>query len=279
MSEDIQKLKSCIFLGRPSFTKLRESTVGRKGLSLFELKDMDIPIPDFFVISSLIFDKIVSRSLQRDAQTLLAKGRNPDDDEVRRSILKSNFDDEDIEQILSAYTRISGFTDAWVSVRSSVVFPSSPEVSFSGIFSTELNVRGGKNLLDSVKRIYSSLFTDDVVSYASSNGINLADVKLAVVVQKMVQAEVSGVSFTIDPITQDVGKLSIEAVFGLGDSISLGELTPDTYLLGKKDLNILEKRIAPQEWMKVRVLGGGKESTQKVTISNNWSHRQKVEDR
>jgi len=282
MSEPILKIKRNVYFWEDhNFTKLRESTVGRKGLSLFELKDMDIPIPDFFVISSSVFDRVVSNTLQRDAQHLLEKGKNPDEDAVTKSLLKTDFDEQVIEEILSAYTRISGFTDAWVSVRSSVVFPSSPEVSFSGIFSTELNVRGAKNVLDSIKRIYASLFTDDVVTYASSKGINLADVKLAVVVQKMVQAEVSGVSFTIDPITQDSSKLSIEAVFGLGDSIALGELTPDTYLLNKRDLSILEKKIAPQEWMKIRVLqrGNKKENTQKVTISNNWSHRQKIEDK
>ena len=282
MSEPISKIKRAVYFWEDhNFTKLRESTVGRKGLSLFELKDMDIPIPDFFVISSFVFDRVVSHTLQRESSTLIVKDKNPDEDIVSKAILKTDLDDEIVEEILSAYTRVSGFTDAWVSVRSSVVFPTSPEVSFSGIFSTELNVRGGKNLLESVKRIYASLFTDDVVSYASSKGINLADVKLAVVVQKMVQAEVSGVSFTVDPITQDSGRLSIEAVFGLGDSIALGELTPDTYLLNKKDLSILEKKISPQEWMKIRVLqrGNTRENTQKVTISNSWSHRQKIEDR
>lgn len=282
MSETPIKNKRAVYFWEDHvYTKLKESTVGRKGLSLFELKDMDIPIPDFFVISSIVFDKLISKTLQRDAKGLLEKGRNPDESEVLKSFLKTDLEDEDIEEIISAYTRISGFVDAWVSVRSSVVFPSNPEVSFSGIFSTELNVRGKKNLIDSIKRIYASLFTDDVVAYASSKGINLADVKLAVVVQKMVQAEVSGVAFTIDPITQDSSKLSIEAVFGLGDTISLGELTPDTYLLNKRDLGILEKKISPQEWMKIRSVNSGnskREATERVTISNSWSHRQKVED-
>ncbi len=283
MSETQSKTNKCVYFWEDHvYTRLKESTVGRKGLSLFELKDMDIPIPDFFVISPLLFDKVVSQSLLRDSKVLLEKSKNPDESEVLKSILKSEIEPSDVEEILSAYARISGFTDAWVSVRSSVIYPANPAVSFSGIFSTELNVRGGKNLLESIKGIYASLFTDDVVAYASSKGVNLADVKLAVVVQKMVQAEVSGVAFTIDPITQDLGKLSIEAVFGLGDTISLGELTPDTYLLKKKDLEVLEKKISPQEWMKIRTVNSGtnrKEGTQKVTISNSWSHRQKVEDR
>ncbi len=278
----VKNMKSVYFWEDHVYTKLKESTVGRKGLSLFQLKDMDIPIPDFFVISPTLFDKVVSQSLLRDSKIFFEKSKNPDESEVLKSLLQSEIEDKDIEEILSAYTKISGFTEAWVSVRSSVVYPANPQVSFSGIFSTELNVRGGKALLESIKKIYASLFTDDVVAYASSKGVNLADVKLAIVVQKMIQAEVSGVSFTVDPITQDLGKLSIEAVYGLGDTISLGELTPDTYLLKKKDLEILEKKIAPQEWMKIRSVTGQtskKESTERVTISNSWSHRQKVEDK
>ncbi len=283
MSSNITKINRSIYYWEDFQARnLKESTVGRKGLSLFELKDMDIPIPEFFVISSNVFEDIISKSLLRDSQKLFEKGKNPEESEILESILKTDFSPEVLEEILTAYTRLSGFTDAWVSVRSSVVFPSAPDVSFSGIFSTELNIRGIKNLFDSVKRIYGSLFTDDVVAYASSKGINLSDVKIAVVVQKMIQAEVSGVAFTVDPITQDPSKLSIEAVFGLGDSIALGELTPDTYLLNKRELNIIEKHISPQDWMKVRMLGGtvkGKSNVEKIKISSNWSHRQKVEDK
>ena len=255
--------------------------MGRKGLSLFELKDMDVPVPEFFVISSHVYDSFVSGALLRDGEKLLEDRKNPEEDEVLNSFLRTDFDPAFVEELVGAYTRLSGFTDAWVSVRSSVVFPTSPEVSFSGVFTTKLNVRGIKDLQDAVKRIYASLFTDDVVAYACTKGINLSDVKLAVVVQRMVQAEVSGVVFTVDPITEDSSKLSVEAVFGLGDSIALGELTPDTYLLDKRDLSVLEKRISPQEWMKVRVIGksDNKSGVEKIRISNNWSHRQKLEDK
>ncbi|MGI6423533.1 MAG: PEP/pyruvate-binding domain-containing protein [Candidatus Dojkabacteria bacterium] len=282
MSSTLEKVNRAVYYWEDFESKnLKESTVGRKGLSLFTLKDMDVPIPEFFVLSSKVFDAFVSESLVRDGERLLENKKNPEESEILSSFLKTNFEERVVDELVSAYTRLSGFTDAWVSVRSSVVFPSAPEVSFSGIFSTELNIRGVKNLISSIKRIYASLFTDDVVAYASRKGINLSEVRLAIVVQKMVQAEVSGVAFSVDPITQDPSKLSIEAVFGLGDSISLGELTPDTYVLSKKELNILEKRISPQEWMKVRMLSNtdGKSGVEKIKISNNWSHRQKVEDR
>ncbi len=260
---------------------LRESNVGRKGLSLFQLKDMDIPVPEFFVISSSVFKDVVFESLDRDVKKLTAKNRNPEEDEIDKSIKKTKFKEEVIDEIRSAYTRISGFTDAWVSVRSSVVFPSKPEISFSGTFDTKLNVRHIDDLLDAIKQVYSSMFTDDVVTYAANKNIDLSEVKLGVVVQRMVQAEVSGVVFTTDPITQDKTKMSVEAVYGLGDVIASGEITPDTYVLNKKDLSIVEKHISPQEWMKVRTVGSGKKKdrVEKISISSTWSHRQKVDER
>lgn len=259
---------------------LRESNVGRKGLSLFKLKDMDIPVPEFFVISSSVFKDLVFESLDKDIEKLTTKNRNPEEEEVKKSILKGKFSEDVIDEIKTSYTRISGFTDAWVSVRSSVVFPSKPEISFSGIFQTQLNVRHIDQLLESIKEIYSSMFTDDVVMYCANKNIDLSEVKLAVVVQRMVQAEVSGVVFTVDPITQDKGRLSVEAVYGLGDVIASGEITPDTYILNKKDLSIVEKHISPQEWMKVRTVGSKNksDSVEKISISPTWSHRQKVDD-
>lgn len=281
--ENINVKKNSVFFFEDfSATELNENKVGRKGLSLFQLKDMDVPVPDFFVVSSKVFLDFCLKALASEERFLLEKGKNPEEEEILNTFLKNNFSQEVEDEILSAYTRLSGFSDAWVSVRSSVVFPENKEISFSGIFTTELNIRHFSDLLNAIKRIYSSLFTDDVVAYASKMDIDLSEVKLAVVVQKMIQSEISGVVFTIDPITQDESKLSIEAVYGLGDVISLGEITPDSYTLNKRDLSIIEKHIAPQEWMKVRTMNkrkGTRANEEKIKISNAWSHRQKLIDR
>lgn len=283
MEETATKKDQVFFFEDYSAKDLNENKVGRKGLSLFQLKDMDVPVPEFFVISSDVFVEVCLPTLESQEKKLLAKGRNPETDEVEAVLQKAGFTKEVEEEILSAYTRLSGFTDAWVSVRSSVVFPENEEVSFTGVFSTELNVRKFDQLKSAIKRVYASMFCDDVVAYASKMGIDLSNVKISVVVQKMVQSEVSGVVFTTDPITQDSGKLSIEAVFGLGDVISLGEITPDSYVLNKRDLSVVEKHIAPQEWMKVRTMGSGGNrrgsNIEKIKISNNWSHRQKLSDK
>ncbi len=263
-----------------SAKNLRESRVGRKGLSLFKLKDMDIPVPEFFVISPTVFKEVVFESLDRDFDKLVHHGRNPEEDEVEKSIKKTNLNNNVLDEIQSAYTRISGFTDAWVSVRSSVVFPANPDVSFNGVFGTQLNVRNMSNVIEAVKEVYASMFSDDVVMYCANKGVDLSEVKMAVVVQRMVQAEVSGVAFTVDPITQDNGRMSVEAVYGLGDVIATGEITPDTYVLNKRDLSVVEKHISPQQWMRVRTVGVGKKrsSVEKISISQAWSHRQKVDE-
>lgn len=281
MQSPTSKKSKVFFFEDYSAKELNENRLGRKGLSLFKLKDMDVPVPEFFVVSSDVFVDFSFSSLEKGRKKLLSKGRNPEREEVASLFLKNEFPKEVQEEILSAYTRMSGFTDAWVSVRSSVVFPENKKVSFSGVFSTELNVRKFDDLQDAIKKVFASMFCDDVVAYASKMGVDLAEVKLAVVVQKMVQAEVSGVVFTVDPITQDNSKLSIEAVFGLGDVISLGEITPDTYLLNKKDLSVIEKHISPQEWMKVRTLKPmrGRDNIEKIKISSGWSHRQKLSDK
>ena len=282
MDNQIAKKNNIFFFEDFAAKDLNENKVGRKGLSLFNLKDMDVPVPEFFVISGSVYTDFCLSALASNKQKLLEKGRNPEGDEILKALLSQEFSKDVQEDLLAAYTRLSGFSDAWVSVRSSVIFPANDHISFSGIFGTELNVRKFEDLKEAVKRVYGSLFTDDVVAYANRLEIDLAEVKLAVVVQKMVQSEISGVAFTVDPITQDDTKLGIEAVYGLGDVISTGEVTPDSYLLNKRDLSILEKHIAPQEWMKVRTMNashGKRGNEEKIKISSGWSHRQKLCDR
>ena len=282
MENAITKKNNVFFFEDFSVKELNENKVGRKGLSLFHLKEMDVPVPEFFVLGSSVFTDFCTKALDKGRLKLLDKGRNPESEEVEQALMNEEFSKDVQENILSAYTRLSGFTDAWVSVRSSVVFPANDNVSFSGIFGTELNVRKFEDLKIAIKRVYASMFTDDVVAYAIKMNIDLSEVKLAVVVQKMVQAEISGVVFTVDPITQDDTKLGIEAVYGLGDVISSGEVTPDSYLLNKRDLSVVEKHIAPQEWMKVRTMNSSKNrrgNEEKIKISTNWSHKQKLTDK
>ncbi|MCB9790710.1 hypothetical protein H6764_01670 [Candidatus Nomurabacteria bacterium] len=262
---------------------LDETLVGRKGLSLFDLRDMDVPVPDFFVVSPKVYKEFLLNAFDSKLASLLEKVRNPASEEIERLILKGKFSEDFIQDFMRAYSRLSGFSKAWVSVRSSVVYPSKPKVSFSGIFSTELSLRGPEHVLDSIKHVYASVFKEQVLVYANQHEIDLTELEMGVVVQRMVQPEVSGIAYTLDPITSDDKKMSIEAVFGLGDVIADGTLTPDQYFLEKKRLDVVEKHISPQEWMKIRKAGvrvpGTKEEFEKIKISSAWSHQQKLEDK
>ncbi len=256
-----------------------ENSLGRKGLSLYKLHNFDVPISDLFIISPQIFAEFVRKVLSSKYGEEILKEKNPEPREILMAFHKVDFEEDIKKEILKEYTKLSGFSDAWVSVRSSTCAPTYPDVSFSGVFSTELNVRGFNNLLKSIKSVYASMFTDSAVMYAVREGVELADVKLGIVVQKMVHAEVSGTCFTLDPVTLSNENLSLEAVYGLGDVISLGEITPDTYQLRKKNLEILEKHISPQDWMKIQSLNSEKGGFEKISISSTWSHRQKLEDK
>ncbi len=257
--------------------QISESLVGRKGLSLFKMHESDIPVPDFFVISSEVFSEYIQSVLEH--KSIREKGKLLEKRDIKDVISRTKLNEEIEIQIKREYAKLSGFIDTWVSIRSSVVFPDKPEVSFSGVFNTRLNVRGIESLVKAIKDIYVDFFSESVLQYCLREEIEMSDVKLAIVVQKMVQSEVSGVCYTVDPITQDNMRMSIEAVYGLGDVISNGEITPDSYVLNKKDLSVFEKHIAPQEWMKIRSLSSNNlESSEKIQISSSWSHKQKLDD-
>lgn len=130
-------------------------------------------------------------------------------------ILSTDFDDMVRDDLIKAYSRLSGFSNAWVAVRSSVVYPVDSSVSFSGIFGTELSVRGLDQLFAAIKQVYLSVFKERVVLYSRDKNVDVSSLQMAVVIQRMVQPEVSGIAYTVDPVTGDKGSMSIEAVLGL----------------------------------------------------------------
>lgn len=258
-------------------SQVSEDFIGRKAYSLFKLRDMDVPIPPFLAVSSSIFSEYIRSNLEGKLT------KDSTDDEIRKRVLNGEFPTELLQdELLTGYTRLSGFTDSWVAVRSSAVFPQThKDLSFAGMLDTVLNVKGIDNVFTAIQHVYASLFTPKVFEYLHSYNLRISDIKVALVIQKMVQAEVSGVVFTVDPISQDENYLTIEAVFGLGDVIASGDITPDQYIIDKKTLDFKEKTIVPQEWMMVRNIKRKADgpTDQKVQISKPWQHQQKLENR
>ncbi len=259
-----------------SLTNVSEDYIGRKAYSLFNLREIDVPVPGFIALSASVFSQFVTNSVKTDPKD------KPSVKKIAKQIETGQFPEEIEEEIFAGYARLSGFTEAWVAVRSSIVLPMSHRHhSFAGMLGTVLNVKGMDDLKAAIKKVYASVFTEKVANYAVSKGLSLADIKVGIVIQKMVQSECAGVVYTVDPISQDSNSLTVESVFGLGDVISNGQITPDQYVIDKDTLAYREKRVLPQEWMMVRKIKhkSGDSGEQKVKISQGWKHQQKLDDK
>ncbi|MCL5004313.1 MAG: phosphoenolpyruvate synthase [Patescibacteria group bacterium] len=263
------------------FSEIRKDdipAVGGKGANLGELSSFNMPVPPGFVVTAkAYFDFLKFGSLEKKIAEEL-KGTSLKNSEkfldaskkIKTAILRSSVPRDLAEEIREAYHRLSGTHDVRVAVRSSATAEDLPNASFAGQQETFLNVLGAEDVVEAVRRCWASLFEPRAIFYREDMGFDHFKVGLAAVVQRMIESEVSGIMFTVDPLTNDEEKISIEGAFGLGEPIVAGEITPDQYLVDKKSLKILKKQIVEQEWQKV--LKG------RVKISREYRRRQKLSD-
>jgi pyruvate,water dikinase len=255
--------------------------VGGKGANLGEMVRAGIPVPPGFILTAKSYDLFLKESgLAEEIAEGLADLDFDDSEKLHRAakkiqqkILKAPVPKAIREKALKAYRRLDpGGT--YVAVRSSATAEDLPDASFAGQQATFLNVRGEKELLEAINKCWASLFTPRAIFYRGEKGFDQLAVKIAVPVQKMVQSETSGVMFTIDPVTEDKWTLVIEAIWGLGELIVQGSVTPDTYRLKKKSLKIVEKKIGTQ---KIQLIKKGKK-TKEMPVAKKWQSVQKISD-
>jgi len=139
-----------------------------------------------------------------------------------------------------------------VAVRSSATAEDLPDASFAGQQSTFLNVQGADNVVEAVLACWASLFNARAIFYRAEQKFDHFKVGIAVPVQRMVQSQASGVMFTIEPVTSDKRKITIEAVLGLGEAIVSGEVTPDLFIIDKNNLSFISKKVNKQEWQLIK---------------------------
>ncbi|MEM4155358.1 MAG: pyruvate, water dikinase, partial [Archaeoglobaceae archaeon] len=172
-------------------------------------------------------------------------------EEIRKMISKARMPDDIEKEIRKAYKELGNGKEVYVAVRSSATAEDLPDASFAGQQDTYLNVKGEDEVVNKVKECWGSLFTPRAIYYRVQKGFRHEDVSIAIVVQKMVNSEKSGVMFTSHPVTGD--KICIiEAVFGLGEAIVGGLVTPDTYVYDRTKKKLLEAKIADKKFMIVR---------------------------
>jgi len=253
--------------------------VGGKGANLGEMWNAKIPVPNGFVITATAYyDFLLKTSLKKK---ILAELSGLDVNEsgklqeaskrIKTAILAAKMLEELASQIKDYYHQLSGEFDRLVAVRSSATAEDLPDASFAGQQETYLNVKGWKNVVTHVQKCWASLFEARAIFYRSTNGYSHFKVGIAVPVQMMVQSEVSGIMFTVNPLTNNTGEVSVEAAYGLCQPIVSGEITPDQFIINKKTGKIVSKYISKQEWQ--LTLAG------KLDISKKHQKAQKISNK
>jgi phosphoenolpyruvate synthase/pyruvate phosphate dikinase len=161
-----------------------------------------------------------------------------------------------------ALSRSSGIPDVPVAVRSSALDEDGDLTSFAGQHETELNLVGIDAVLGAVVRTWASARNERALAYRRQQGLEIEEVRLAVLVQQLVLADTSAVVFSANPVTGSREEIVVTASWGLGESVVSGTVTPDTWVVRKADLAVKEERIGAKERMTVAVPGG----TQEVAV-------------
>jgi len=242
--------------------------VGGKGANLGEMTQAKFPVPNGFAVTVASYDIFLEENKISEQINNLLKDvnvDNPDElqnasEKVQKLVSKAEVPESVKKDVLKSYWKLSGaFKKALVAVRSSATAEDLPGMSFAGQQATFLNIKGDSSLLLAVRDCWASLFTARAIFYRAQNNIKTEKVKISVIVQKMVQSEISGIAFTVHPVTENRDHMVIEAGYGLGEAIVGGMVTPDTYVISKKNKTILDKNISKQKMMIVRSPKGTKE--------------------
>jgi pyruvate,water dikinase len=247
---------------------------GGKGASLGEMTQAKIPVPPGFVVLSSAFDRFVEETHLKEEITARLKEVDPKDtntidrvSNILRDVIHDTSMPKDLEkEILSAFKKLD---TKYVAVRSSATAEDSSVASWAGELETYLNTEK-KNVLERVKQCWSSLFTPRAIFYRHEKNLIDHYVSVAVVVQKMVQSEISGIAFTVHPVTEDSNQMIIEAGLGLGEAIVSGQVTPDSYIVSKKEMSIMDINIGEQGRMLVRKGRRLKGVADEENKSNHW---------
>ncbi len=260
--------------------------VGGKGANLGEMTRAQIPVPPGFIVTSQSYFDFLKKSNLAEKIRQLLTDLDPNASErlqqiateIKDMLNSAHMPQEIADEIATAYAKLGSGP---VAVRSSATAEDLPEASFAGQQRTFLNVIGKDEVISAVQGCWASLYEPRAIFYRIHQGFDHFAVGIAVPVQKMVQSETSGVMFTLDPITSDQSKIVVEAIYGLGEAIVSGEMTPDLYVVNKQDFKIIDKKLARQVWQLTRNTDGYKDPDNaniKAPVAQEMQSKQKITD-
>ena len=237
--------------------------VGGKGANLGDMVQADLPIPPGFVVCVPAYRQMAEQSgLDAKLNELIANLDINDANQLQaaekqaQQLFEQITINGNLRDVLVDFYRSLG-DNVPVAVRSSATAEDLAGASFAGQQETFLNVIGEEQLLDAVCKCWASLYTSQAIFYRNQKGFASHQVSMAVVVQKMINCEKSGVIFTVDPVLRNHYEMIVEGVWGLGEGIVSGRFTPDHYKMDRETYEIVSEFIPGQSEMIVKDKAGG----------------------
>jgi pyruvate,water dikinase len=212
-----------------------EPVFGGKSTGLGELIAAGAAVPPGFALASSAYLAAVE-----------GLGEGPTAEAVHGLLLEESLREE-IADRYEELAAAAGVQQPPVAVRSSAIGEDSADASFAGLQETYLWVRGPAGVCESVRNCWASLFSPEAISYRAEHAGAEQSAAMGVTVQRMVDAEVSGVMFSCNPVSGDPSTIAIEASWGLGLAVVGGEATPDTYRLSKVTEEVLERSVGAKQ--------------------------------
>ncbi len=257
------------------FSQLSKNSVdiaGGKGASLGEMLNHGISVPDGFVVLATTFDNFLhATDLTQEIEAIL---KNVDhqavssvdkaSEKIQALIKHAGMPVEIANEIQTEFKKLDS---KFVAVRSSATAEDGAENAWAGQLDSFLNTTE-KDLFEKVQHCWASLFTPRAIFYRFEKGLNNTKISVAVVIQKMVDSEKSGIAFSVHPVTEDPNQLIIEAGFGLGEAIVSGQITPDSYVVTKNPKEIIDLNVSNQDRAIYRKQEGGNEWKDIPALSN-----------
>lgn len=269
------------------FSKIRKEDiplVGGKGANLGEMASFGIPVPNGFVITAQAYEKVIEHNaLQPVIREIIKQTEITNQKELEKAAIKiqrliqtADIPQELTQEIFDSYSSLKqGDKNPLVAVRSSATAEDLPDASFAGQQESFLDIKGESNLIQAVRSAWGSLWGARAIFYRATKGYNHFKVLLAVPVQLMVQSEVSGVFFSVNPVTGNKNQVVVEAVWGLGDYMVQGVVNPDHYIVNKQSLSIHSRQHVSQTIMEVHDYPSG---VKKVKVPEKMINAPKLTD-
>ncbi len=220
---------------------------GGKGLNLYLLARAGFNVPEFKIIPSLFFRNFIdSNHIQEKIDKLIDDDKSAKEisESVSSYISKGSLDSQSLELIKKAY---ASFNSDLISVRSSAIGEDGADFSFAGQLSSFLYIKTEELSIESLKKCWASAYSERSISYRLQNNISIRQVDVAVIFQKMIDPDSSGVSFTCEPISGGSETVMVNSVYGVGEGLVSGLLDADTFSVNKETFEIIEKEIVEKQ--------------------------------